>query len=438
MKKAAIFGTVLSVVGLSLPSHAIKLRDADVDFGIQYRVMYNNSNIASTKQYDFFRQRLRLNLDVHTEKDVGGFIQIEYRGGWGGSSPEVSDPRGAYAINAFNRLQARGIRYGFLYFPLGPGKVLAGILPANDQVDQMLFSADWDLNLGGVAYAGGVGNINWRVAYVRLVEGGMLIDNTKINSDEDEHFIVFDLGTKVSGIDLGVHWYGAYGKVCVPGTGQECVDSDGNPANDAPSTKLNQTWLGAHATAKLGMVRLHGVLLYNTGKVGGQSNDGLLIRIEPSIRMGNVNVSLLGIYSSGKKDGSGFKTVHNLLGTGGYWGYTYIFSPHGPSDVNDFGLEPGNGGYGLTTLQGKVDVPLMDKLSAQVVAGWFRSSKDMGGNGKDLGTEVGVQFTANVGKHMNLEFGGAIASLGSAGKAHYQGNNKSSVNEIFARLQLEF
>lgn len=103
------------------------------------------------------------------------------------------------------------------------------------------------------------------------------------------------------------------------------------------------------------------------------------------------------------------------------------------------------------TLQAKIDVPLMEKLSAQIVGGWFRSVKDMWWEdpndgdknldrnvGKNLGTEFGVQLTANVGKHMNLEFGGAVASLGDAGKAVYNGVDKSSINEIFARLQLEF
>ncbi|MGC9080058.1 MAG: hypothetical protein ACP5G1_04945, partial [Nanopusillaceae archaeon] len=107
---------LLSAV-ITAPTYALKLKDADIDFGIQYRVMYNNSNIQSLNQYDFFRQRLRLNFDIKTESGVGGFIQLEYRGGWGGSSPAASDPRDAYEVNAFNRLQARGVRYGYLYFP---------------------------------------------------------------------------------------------------------------------------------------------------------------------------------------------------------------------------------------------------------------------------------------------------------------------------------
>jgi len=339
---------------------------------------------------------------------------------------------------------------------VGPGKVLAGILPANDQVDQMLFSADWDLNVGGIAYAGNLGNFDWRAAYVRLVEGVALINNNQINKDQDEHFFVLDLNTKVANIDAGLHFYGAYGKVCFDvvdrGSGKTyyCVvgkDKYGNNPNDfagfASSSTLNQTWIGAHATAKLDPINLHGVVLFNNGKIGNTSNNGFLVRIEPSVKVGNIGASLLGIYSSGKTGGNGFYTVHKILGTGGYWAYTYIFTPHGPSDVNDFGLEPGNRGYGLMTLQAKLDVPITEKLSAQFVAGTFRSVKDMldneGNNvGKNLGNEFGAQLTAKVGKYMNLEFGAAVAKLGNAGKAIYQGNDKSTVNEIFARLQLEF
>jgi hypothetical protein len=93
----------------------------------------------------------------------------------------------------------------------------------------------------------------------------------------------------------------------------------------------------------------------------------------------------------------------------------------------------------LTTVQAKVDFPITEGLSAQGVIGTFRSNKDMGGNGKSLGTEAGVTLAANVGKHMTLEFGGAVASLGNAGKAIYNNpSTKKSVNEIFSRLQLEF
>jgi hypothetical protein len=440
--KGAAKAALLSAVLLS-PAYAIELIKLDekgygIDFGIQYRVMYNNSNIQSNNQYDFFRQRLRLNFDVKTEKGVGGFFQIEYRGGWGGASPDKSDPRDAYAVNALNRLQARGIRYGYLYFPAGPGTVLAGILPANDQVDQMLFSADWDLNVGGIAYAGKVGDFDYRLAYVRLVEGAFY-RNTPGIKDKDQHFLVLDLNSKLGGLNAGIHYYGTYGKICDP-------NSPNYPNNCTPSDfiTLNQTWVGPTLTYKLDQVNLHAAVLANSGKIANTSNSGWLARLEGSTKLGPATLSLLGVYSSGKNNGNGFKTVEGLLGTGGYWAYTYIFTPHGPSDVNDFGLEPGNRGYGLTTVQAKVDFPITEGFSVQGVVGTFRSNKEMidgnGNNvGKSLGTEAGVTFTAKMGKHMNLEFGGAVASLGDAGRAEYNApSTKKSVNEMFARLQLEF
>jgi hypothetical protein len=338
--KGVAKAALLSAVLLS-PAYAIELIKLDekgygIDFGIQYRVMYNNSNIGSNNQYDFFRQRLRLNFDVKTEKGVGGFFQIEYRGGWGGASADtgISNPTGVYNVSAFNRLQARGIRYGYLYFPAGPGTVLAGILPANDQVDQMLFSADWDLNVGGIAYAGKVGDFDYRLAYVRLVEGAFY-RNTAVK-DKDQHFLVLDLNSKLGGLDAGIHFYGTYGKICDP-------NSAGYPNNCTPADfiTLNQTWVGPHITFKLDPITLHGVVLVNSGKVGNTSNSGLLARLEGSTKLGPANLSLLGVFSTGKDNGNGFQTVHGLLGTGGYWAYTYIFTPHGPSDVNDFGLEAG-------------------------------------------------------------------------------------------------
>ncbi|RMH76319.1 MAG: hypothetical protein D6681_21625, partial [Calditrichaeota bacterium] len=300
----------------------------NIGFGIQYRVMYNNSNLGSMNQYDFFRQRLRLNVDVQTEANVGGFIQIEFRGGWGGSAPTSSDPRGAYAINAFNRLQARGIRYGYLYFAPGENsKIMAGILPLNDGVDQMLFSADWDLNIGGVAWTGGSDKVDYRLAYVRLVEGVAFRNNNDIK-DKDEHFLVGDLTGKFESGEVGAHFYGAYGNVVAGGA----------------LFDLSHTWVGAHANLQAGeSVGLHGVLLYNTGKFGPDTVDvdnssGWLARVEASAKLGKANLGVLGVYSSGDKDGQGFQTVHSILGTGGYWAYTYIFTPHGPSDVNDYGL----------------------------------------------------------------------------------------------------
>ncbi len=102
----------------AIPSENLRLR-----VWAQYRVMYNASNIPSgvnsgslpaagtgpgqlnfgdTTGYDFLRQRMRLAFDIQ-QKDsdnVGLYMQVEYRGGFGGSSPAASDPRGETGANA--------------------------------------------------------------------------------------------------------------------------------------------------------------------------------------------------------------------------------------------------------------------------------------------------------------------------------------------------
>lgn len=409
---------VLATASLSMSAMAVPLSQIsdNIDFGIQYRVMYNNSNIQSNKQYDFFRQRLRLSLNVKTEEGVGGFLQLEYRKRFGQSG-------------AFNRLDARGVRYGYLYFPVGPGTVLAGVLPANDEVDQMLFSSDWDLNVGGIAYAGKVSEVSYRLAYVRLVE----TNNVNTYGDKDQHFLVADFDGNLGVAKAGLHYYGTYGKL-----------GDAN-------TKLNQTWIGPHIDFDAGIAKIHGVLLYNTGKIASTSTKGWLGRLEAKGDLGPTKVGLLGIYSSGKGDVTnpkGFQTVHGLLGTQGYWQYVWLFAPQGPSDVNNIGrggigIEPGNLGYGLTTLQAKVDIPITTGVTGTVAAAWFRSNKDMpapgGGTSKDLGTEIGGQLTVNLGRYMNLDVGYAYAFLGDAAKQNYNApSTKDNANALFARLQLEF
>ena len=79
----------------------------------------------------------------------GLHAEMEYRGGFGGSSPAASDPRGESGANAgrhpnaFNRLQARGIRYGMLHVTLIENHTLVvGILPTIDQVGRVLWDGE--------------------------------------------------------------------------------------------------------------------------------------------------------------------------------------------------------------------------------------------------------------------------------------------------------
>ncbi|OGW54150.1 MAG: hypothetical protein A2Z60_02220 [Nitrospirae bacterium RIFCSPLOWO2_02_42_7] len=432
---SSLVSLILLLIWITNSEAAIPLDKLKVDLGLQYRVMYNLSNIGTENDYDFFRQRMRITLDVKPTTNAGGYAQIEYRGGWGGTSPSCSDPRPPGCVTdpsadsaAFNRLQARGIRYGYVYVSPADGHMLkAGILPASDQLGDTIFSADWDFNVGGILYKGKADTIDYRAAYLRLVDDMIKINDitkdSEMTDDKNGGIYIIDLNTAIEAVKIGGHIY--YLSV------------------DKGASALSETkegWYGLSASAKVDMVDVNGFVVLNSGEVGDESNDGFGVKVEGGIPVGKMRISGMALMTTGDEDpDKGFKTLEGMLSTGGYWAYTYIFTPHGPSDVNNYGLEIGNGGYGLTTIQAKLDVPVTDKLGAQVQVGWFRSGEDVGASGKDLGTEFGGQVKYEVAKNLNLEAGLAFASLGDAGKtSSYQGVDESSVKEIFGRFQLEF
>ncbi len=291
------------------------------------------TSYSNATGYDFFRQRIRLGIDARTNDHVGGYVQLEYRGGWGGSSPVASDPRDlSPVVNPFNRLQARGLRYAFLYANMHEMAGLsAGILPLTDRVGRVLFDADWDFNAGGIQLWGSGPSSDYRIAYVRLVEGvgGMGLQD----GDKDETLLVLDYSpTSIEAIRLGFHLY----SLLVP---------EGSTQGLGAYTG-NQVWLGITARRMIDPVDIRGKFILNRGELFGESHTGLALGLEAGISKGPKRLDLLFVYTTGDSDGEvdrRFVTLHELIGTHGYWGHTHIFNANCPSDVNDLGLEIGNG-----------------------------------------------------------------------------------------------
>jgi len=405
----------------------------NISLGIQYRVMYNASNIpgpggttfTDTNGYDFFRQRLRLNVDLKPVENVGGFAQLEFRG----TAPDFSDPRDSDpTLNPFNRLQARGIRYGYLYVTPAEGHTLAaGILPASDQVGDTLFSADWDFNVGGIAYMGKMGPLDYRVAYLRPVD----TVNSEFQEDlwKDGHLAVGDVNIGSNAFKVGLHvYYLSVGKVKDPGA---------SPAFRAGRT--NEGWYGLTASGKLGPAALNGFFMVNNGRFFGSSrHTGYAVKAEGSLPLGPVTGSLLFIFTTGDEDPTKpddrFVTIQELMGTQGYWAYTHLFTANGPSDVNDLGLRISNEGSGLWTVQGKLSAPLIKGLNGDLIAGWFRAEEENPAtNASYLGTEVAGMLTLSVAKNTVLQVGVAGAFLGD-----FFAKGAESLYEVFSRFQLQF
>lgn len=393
------------------------------DLSFQYRVMYNRSNLPGAggstfsdfKDYDFFRQRFRLSLDVQPTKRVGGFVQLEYRGGWG-VGPDISDPRGGISqAVAFNRLSARGVRYGYVYAFLGQGhKLSAGILPVSDKVGDTLFSADWDFNVGGISLEGKLNGSDYRLGYLRMV------DTLSSGVDREGEFFILDfLHSKI-----GAHVY-FFNK-------KEVTDLPG-----LLGSEIREAWYALTSSFTLNKADLNAFFMFNNGKYNGISHTGIALKGEGVFSFGGIDLSFLTVYTTGSEDGLGkgsFLTPLGILGSGGYWAYTHIFTPQGPSDVNDFNLEIGNNGAGLFTSQAKLKfTKILKNLDFKLSGGIFFSDKERN-QSKSMGIEVGGEFTLFIDQFLAFDFGVSFAQLGD----FYGSEIQKGIYEIFGRFQIEF
>ncbi len=407
-----------------------------VKIGLQHRVMWNYSNIplsgvttaADTKDYDFFRQRLRFNLDVQPIENIGSFLQLEYRGGWGGSSPANSDPRGVgLTLNAFNRLQTRGVRYGYIYYTPGDETCLAaGVIPVSDRVGDVLFSADWDFNVGGISFNSTAGSIDYRLAYLRVVDGVSSL-NSDVAGDNMNLYVADIQFPELGFAKLGAHIYYLNASKAV------AIEA-GLPG------KVSQGWYALSGSGDIQSVNLNGFIIINNGSYGTFDNTGVAVKTEAVIPLGDPAVKVMGVYATGDKEGtspeSQFRTIQGIFGTEGFWAYTHLFTANGPSDVNDLGAGLDNGGCGLFSIQAKVETPLVEKLTGELFAGWFQASADNSDGNKEMGIELGGMLTNEIAKHFNLQLGAAFAFLGDYYKS--SGQNPDNLSEVFARFQLQF
>ncbi|NOY69918.1 MAG: hypothetical protein GXP53_10620 [Deltaproteobacteria bacterium] len=411
------------------------IEDLRVGIGLQYRIMANGSNIplsgvttpAETESYNFFRQRMRINLDIKPSDNTGGFVQLEYRGGWGGSSPASSDPRGAgLSLNAFNRLEARGVRYGYIYYtPAADSYLAAGIIPVSDQLGDTLFSADWDFNAGGIVYKGRVDRLDYRLAWVRMVDGIASSDRDVVGKDSGLYVGDADF-TLSHEARIGAHVY----FLNAPEKLGTALGIGG---------KITQGWYAVSGALDIDSLELNGFICLNSGHYGTSDNTGTAVKLEAGIPMGEVKLDLMAIYTSGDREGKTahrFRTVQGIFGTEGYWAYTHIFTPNGPSDVNDMGIGIDNGGKGITTAQARLTAPLSERLTGEFVLGWFTTTKENAAGDSTMGTEVSAMGTYALAKDLSLQLGAAYAFLGDFYKT---GNDEpENLYEIFSRLQLQF
>jgi hypothetical protein len=450
-------------------TYAVPIENFRLRVWAQYRVMYNASNIpsgvisgslpsagagpgelnfADTASYDFFRQRMRLAFDLrHKDSDnVGAYIQMEYRGGFGGSSPAASDPRGQTGANqdgtanAFNRLQARGVRYGYIYVtPVENHTLVVGILPTIDQVGRVLWDGEWDFNVGGAALGGRIGDGDYRLGFYRFaadLEAGTFGQGRGFGKNGDMWVVDYNEPFKLGTYDLklGGHFY-----TLNIGKTQDINIGD-----------THENWAALTASGQLlGTGAWNSYVMLNPGRIGtgltGNNHTGYSAKFEGAVPIGPATFNLLALYASGDKAGetsNQFTTPEALLGTNGYWGYSHIFNANGPSDVNDFGINLNNGGAGLWTIQGQLQFPIVPKLTGTLESGYFAAARSREFSTRSgtayMGTEIGGMLTYNIAKNLNLDVGVANVFMGNflANRTEATGV-VLDIYEVFSRFQFQ-
>jgi hypothetical protein len=316
---------------------------------------------------------------------------------------------------AFNRLKARGVRYGYIYADFGKEhRVQAGIIPVSDGVGDTLFSAAWDFNVGGISLEGKFNKTGYRLGYIRLV------DTLSSGVDRDGEFIILDLNHSI----FGAHVYYFNRK--------QISDFPGFLGD-----KISEGWYALTSSFNFDKFVFDAFAMMNSGKYSGVSHTGYSLKGEGKLSFNNIGFSLMAVYTTGSEDSLGkrsFVTPMGMLNSGGYWAYTHIFTPRESSDVNDFMLDIGNKGAGLFTSQAQFKISeIFEIMDFNLFGGIFSADRERN-DSKSMGIELGGEFSFLFSQFLVLDVGASYAHLGD----FFGQDIQKDIYEIFARLQLAF
>ncbi|MBI4332304.1 MAG: hypothetical protein HY673_13590 [Chloroflexi bacterium] len=439
------------------PSEASREEGIKTTLNGQYRMVFNSSNFSfhpaavgdDQKSESFVALRFRPTLNTVINENLRAQLMLEMGHiNWGEDGELTKNyTRGNDDIGV-------EVRRAFLEFRmipqvsgLHPIQFKVGIQDWTDGFGDVLASSDWDFNVGGIQGVTQVGPLGLKLGYFKLFEG-----NTRRSDDSDLYAVDTEYHFSKSS-QAGFHLY--------------WMDDKSNKRSEDDPRRIGSTrkdvWLGLDTSTALGALGLKGFAIFNAGKENGDGgrdicNRGWAFKLEGSYRIGAARVSLQGLYATGE-DGSSqdrssrtFRTigqsVRDGFGAQGYWSYLGIFTPHGPSDTNDLGVSLQNRGYGLTTVQGKVEFPITGRLDGYLAGGWLRSSAENPRGDQDMGFEFLAEGRYNLGSLFSglsrkldagvyLEFGSSLAFLGDFYRFTLP-DDPDNLFQFYSRLQMEF
>ncbi len=405
--------------------------------GGQYRLMYNSSNFAFHQPQisdlqdsaTYFNQRFRTWVTVETSENVRGYLQAEMGHIlWG--NEDLDFPK-TYSVANPRDLTGVEMRYGYLeYETEGIGLLRAGIQAWNDPFGQVLASADWDFNIGGLLWEYHLSE------QTKFTSGAFQLAENNVRFADDAYLLISDLDfINDEERTLGLSAYYLH-------------DKGGYSYPTLAYDTAWDIWLGIRGSQQLGIGRLNAFAIYNGGArqdfVGPKyQHDGAALKLElAGVEVGPGKFSTQALYSTGG-DSNQFRTIaqsaRDNFGSQGYWSYLIITSPHGPSDVEDLGVSLQNRGLGLFTLQSKYEMPLTEKLSAVTSAGWLQSAvRNPTSQSSNMGTELVQALRYQFGPGLSSDFGAAAFFTGDFYQTAPGAARPDDLYEAFTRVQLDF
>ncbi len=383
--------------------------DNQIPFAVggQYRIMGNASNFqnhSTTLSTDqpldgFANQRFRTWMTVSPNENVQAYIQVQMGSVLLGANNDFSKTFAA-PLSLSNDQVGIMLRRAFLsYQSEGIGRIRVGIQDFSDSFGDTLASADWDFNVGGIAWDKTFKQYN----DLKLQLGAYLLAESGALNSANAYLIAFDATQPLSdkfAAGFSVYYLPDFGNYSYPTL--------------APYQSAQDVWLGWRFKGETACIPWNTFVIWNYGERLDEGtapvfiHSGAAAKFEVgAVDAGPGKFSMETLVSTGGHQGnnysSEFRTVaqseQDNFGSQGYWGYLPLISPYGPTDVNDMGVGLQNRGLGLFTVQGKYAMPLTPWLTSTFTGGYLRSMiSNPVSNSHDMGMELAQTFTITCAK----------------------------------------
>lgn len=415
---AVFFLLSLPLGGEGLPSPREGAEKIRVAFPGQYRV--NFYSVENDREGEggqtAARYRMRQNLDVTFDENLKSSVRFQLNH----ANDSVTDGKDVKGDGVL-------LRHGYMDYRFAPGsRFRAGLVPVEEYHRDLFYSRGWGYN--PFALEGFLERSGWELHGF----AAQLDEGSETNGSDDILHYQADLVYKerdaatftLSSSVVRIARSGIHRNLALRG--------DFTP-NDA--TAFTLILAGSRTDRKI---------LGSSKEAGGYA-----LLAEWKKRLGRSRLGLLATHADGDEEGRGFLVPASFTGTNTYWGYTGVVTVMAQTDTGfaEDSVHVSNNGYGMSTIQGKLEYEPDPRTLLYLAAGWFGNT-----HAKERSATVATDMVAmaahRLHPYLRLDLGIDYALLrdslsgyaqGVVGGAGFNREERTRYKTaLFGRLQLEF